>query len=456
MTTICIEAADEQNFHAYPQLLGLVAPSSVLRCRMVMKTTVVNLQPVVAPMSAAIELTILMPCLNEAETLATCIGKANDFLARSGTAGEVLIADNGSTDGSQDIARSLGARVVAVAIGGYGAALQGGIRAARGHYVIMGDSDDSYDFSALDPFLAELRRGAQLVMGNRFKGGIKPGAMPPLHRYLGNPVLTTVGRLFFRSPCGDFHCGLRGFSRDALLGLDLQGTGMEFASEMVVKATISGLRIAEVPTVLWPDGRSRPPHLRSWRDGWRHLRFLLLYSPRWLFFYPGVTMVGVGLLATLWLLPSPRTLAGVTLDVHTLLYACTLTFVGVQSMLFWVFAKIYGARERIVPPDPWFQDLIRIATIERGLVLSVALLLAGLLLGATALGLWTIHGYGPLSASETMRLVIPSATLILLAFQTAYSVFFISILDIRAKPVVPGTEPAFGTPVIQQPPTPAI
>jgi glycosyltransferase involved in cell wall biosynthesis len=266
-----------------------------------MRLATIRKQDVADPL----ELTILMPCLNEAETLAACIIKANAFLARSGMTGEVIIADNGSTDGSQEIARAHDARVVDIPMRGYGAALQGGIRAARGKYIIMGDSDDSYDFNALEPFVEKLRQGYQLVMGNRFLGGIMPGAMPPLHRYLGNPVLTAIGRLFFHSPCGDFHCGLRGFSRHAALMLDLQSTGMEFASEMVVKATVLKLTIAEVPTVLSPDGRSRPPHLRSWRDGWRHLRFLLVFSPRWLFLYPGFAMFAVGLLATFWLLPQP-------------------------------------------------------------------------------------------------------------------------------------------------------
>src|SRR5271165_1983666 len=269
-------------------------------------------------MSEACEFTILMPCLNEAETLANCISKARAFIARSGCTGEVVIADNGSTDGSEAIAEANGARVVHVVERGYGSALLGGIRAARGRYVIMGDSDDSYDFSDLDAFVDKLRDGHALVMGNRFKGGIKPGAMPPLHRYLGNPVLTTVGRIFFRSPCGDFHCGLRGFDRAAILGLDLQAPGMEFASEMVVKATIHNLNIAEVPTTLWPDGRTRPPHLRSWRDGWRHLRFLLLFSPRWLFLYPGIGLMVAGAIMMAWLLPAPRTIGGVTFGIHTL------------------------------------------------------------------------------------------------------------------------------------------
>src|SRR5690349_5248662 len=271
-------------------------------------------------MSTTPELTVLMPCLNESETLATCIQKAWRYIRRSGISGEVVVADNGSTDGSQNIARRHDAIVVDVPAKGYGSALIAGIRAARGRFVIMGDSDDSYDFAELDPFVQKLRGGSELVMGNRFKGGIKKGAMPPLHRYLGNPVLTSIGRLFFNSPCGDFHCGLRGFSRDAILRLDLQSPGMEFASEMVVKATLRGLDIAEVPTTLSPDGRSRPPHLRSWRDGWRHLRFLLLFSPAWLFLYPGFALFAGGLLTMLWLQPQSRSIGSVTLDVHTLFY----------------------------------------------------------------------------------------------------------------------------------------
>lgn len=378
------------------------------------------------------ELTILMPCLNEAETLVQCITKARAFLARSGVNGEVVIADNGSTDGSQALAEANGARVVHVPERGYGSALIHGIRAARGQYVIMGDSDDSYDFSALEPFVEKLRQGFQLVMGNRFLGGIKPGAMPPLHRYLGNPVLTTVGRIFFRSPCGDFHCGLRGFDRDAILKLDLQASGMEFASEMVVKATTHKLRLTEVPTTLSPDGRSRPPHLRSWRDGWRHLRFLLLFSPRWLFLYPGFAMFMAGVLAMLWLLPGPRTVANVTFDIHTLMYAAVAVVIGFQSVLFWVFAKIYGMREGIVPWDPWFRSLLRVASLENGLIVGGILLLIGVSLAIYALGSWDAGGFGALRPADTMRLVIPSATAILLGMHIAYGAFFISVLEIQA------------------------
>jgi len=382
----------------------------------------------------ACELTILMPCLNEAETLERCIRKARSFLIRSGIYGEVVIADNGSTDGSQGIAEAAGARVVPIRERGYGSALLGGIRAARGRYVVMGDSDDSYDFSLLDPFVAKLREGYELVMGNRFKGGILPGAMPPLHRYLGNPVLTAIGRVFFRSPCGDFHCGLRGFDRVAILALDLQAPGMEFASEMVVKATIRGLRITEVPTTLSPDGRSRPPHLKSWRDGWRHLRFLLLFSPRWLFLYPGFGLFVLGAVAMAWLLPHSRAVAGVQLDIHTLFYASLAVVVGFHSMLFWLFAHLYGMREGLVPrDDPRFQRLMQWMTLEYGLIAGGVLLTLGLALGMVALSNWGNAAFGALSPEATMRLVIPSGTAILLAFQTAYGAFFLSVLEIRAS-----------------------
>jgi glycosyltransferase involved in cell wall biosynthesis len=391
-------------------------------------------QPLSPPGAATdpCELTILMPCLNEAETLAICIAKAILYLRRSGVTGEVLIADNGSTDGSRDIAIAAGARVVAIEGRGYGRALLGGIQAARGRFVIMGDSDDSYDFSDLASFLAKLREGHALVMGNRFKGGIKPGAMPPLHRYLGNPVLTAIGRIFFRSPCGDFHCGLRGFDRAAILDLDLQAPGMEFASEMVVKATIHGLTIREVPTTLFPDGRSRAPHLRSWRDGWRHLRFLLLFSPRWLFLYPGLGLLLTGVLAMAWLLPAPRVVLGVTFDIHTLFYASLAVVVGFHSALFYVFARLYGMREGLAPPDPRFLRWTGTLTLEAGLLAGLALLVVGLALAVIALSAWTETAFGVLSPEYAMRLVIPSGTCILLAFQTAYGAFFLSVLELRS------------------------
>ncbi len=384
-------------------------------------------------MSAGVELSIVMPCLNEAATLGNCIAKARAFLSSNAVAGEIVVADNGSTDGSQAIARSLGARVVDVAERGYGSALLGGIRAARGTYVIMGDSDDSYDFSALAGFLDRLRAGDELVMGNRFLGGIEPGAMPALHRYLGNPVLSAIGRAFFHSPVRDFHCGLRGFRREATLALDLQAPGMEFASEMVVKATIKGLAVSEVPTTLSPDGRGRPSHLRSWRDGWRHLRFLLLFSPRWLFFYPGCVLFLIGLAVMAWLLPGPRQVGPVAFDIHTLFYASLAVVVGYQTMLYWMFARIYGAREGIVPSDPWFRSIVGIYTLEAGLLCGGLLTLAGISLGAYAVGAWSAEDFGALAATAAMRFVIPSGTLILLGFQTASSGFFISLLEIRAR-----------------------
>ena len=385
------------------------------------------------PIEETLELSIVMPCLNEAETLATCIRKAQSFLSRAGVVGEVIIADNGSTDGSPGIAASLGARVVSVAAKGYGSALRGGIEAARGRYVIMGDADDSYDFAALAPFVERLRAGDQLVMGNRFRGGIAPGAMPPLHRYLGNPVLTSIGRLFFGSPCGDFHCGLRGFEREAILGLELRTTGMEFASEMVVRATLNDLRIAEVPTTLSKDGRNRPPHLRSWRDGWRHLRFLLMYSPRWLFLYPGLLLMGVGLGLGGWLLPAPRTIGGVELDVHTLLYTAMAVVIGFQAVLFAVFAKVFVIREGLLPPDRRLNRLFDVITLEVGLMVGLLLLLAGV--GGTlySIGLWGERNFGPLDPREVMRGAIPSGMALILGSQTLLSSFFLSILGLKRQ-----------------------
>lgn len=385
------------------------------------------------PIEENLELSIVMPCLNEAETLATCIRKAQSFLSVAGIAGEVVIADNGSTDGSPDIAASLGARVVNVEAKGYGSALRGGIEAARGRFVIMGDADDSYDFAALTPFVERLRAGDQLVMGNRFRGGIAPGAMPSLHRYLGNPVLTSIGRLFFGSPCGDFHCGLRGFEREAILGLGLRTTGMEFASEMVVRATLDELRIVEVPTTLSKDGRNRPPHLRSWRDGWRHLRFLLMYSPRWLFLYPGLLLMGVGLGLGGWLLPGPRRVGGVELDVHTLLYTAMAVVIGFQAVLFAVFTKVFVIREGLMPPDQRLDRLFNVVTLEVGLTLGLLLLLGGV--GGTlySIGLWDQQNFGPLNPREVMRGAIPSGMALILGSQILLSSFFLSILGLKRQ-----------------------
>jgi glycosyltransferase involved in cell wall biosynthesis len=377
------------------------------------------------------ELSILMPCLNEAETLEICIKKALKSLENLKVNGEVVIADNGSTDGSPEIAASLGARVVHVAEKGYGSALQGGIKAARGKYIIMGDADDSYDFTNLGPFLEKLRAGYDLVMGNRFKGGIAPNAMPPLHKYLGNPVLTGIGRLFFRSPCGDFHCGLRGFSKAAIQRLDLRTTGMEFASETVVKASLHGLRITEVPTTLSRDGRNRPPHLRSWRDGWRHLRFLLLYSPRWLFLYPGLLLMLIGSVVSGWLLVGPRVVDGITLDVHTFLYAAIAIVIGYQTVIFAIFTKVFAITERLLPEDPRLKTLFRYIKLETGIVAGALLLAAGIGLSVYALSFWSSTSFGPLDPSRTLRLVIPAVTLIALGLQTVLSSFFLSILGLE-------------------------
>jgi glycosyltransferase involved in cell wall biosynthesis len=377
------------------------------------------------------ELSILMPCLNEAETLATCIKKAQKALDDLNVNGEVVIADNGSTDGSPEIAASLGARVIHVAEKGYGSALLGGIKAARGKYIIMGDADDSYDFTNLGPFLEKLRAGYELVMGNRFKGGIAPNAMPPLHKYLGNPVLTGIGRLFFRSPCGDFHCGLRGFSKAAIQRLDLRTTGMEFASETVVKASLHGLRITEVPTTLSVDGRNRPPHLRSWRDGWRHLRFLLLYSPRWLFLYPGLLLMVVGAVVSGWLLVGPRVVDGITLDVHTFLYAAMAIVIGYQTVIFAIFTKVFAITEGLLPEDPRLKTLFNYIRLETGIVAGALLLAAGIGLSIYALSFWGAHSFGSLDPSQTLRLVIPAVTLLALGLQTVLSSFFLSILGLE-------------------------
>ncbi|RJL33607.1 glycosyltransferase family 2 protein [Bailinhaonella thermotolerans] len=372
-----------------------------------------------------------MPCLNEAETVETCVRKAIACMKEHGIDGEVVIADNGSTDGSQQLARDAGARVVHIEAKGYGNALIGGIRAARGRYVIMGDADDSYDFTALMPFVEQLRDGADLVMGNRFKGGIAPGAMPPLHRYLGNPVLSFVGRLFFPSKIGDFHCGLRGFRRDSILKLGLQTGGMEFASEMVVKATLQGLDVREVPTTLSPDGRSRPPHLRSWRDGWRHLRFLLLYSPRWLFFIPGLAMMIVGLLASAALVTGPVTIGALAFDVDTLVGTAALVVIGFQAVLFALFTKVYAAEEGFLPEDKRVRRLVDIMTLEKGLIIGGLLALAGLAGLVASLFHWQVNNFGELNPRWSLRLVVPSATALIMSFQTIFAALFISILGIR-------------------------
>jgi glycosyltransferase involved in cell wall biosynthesis len=386
---------------------------------------------------ADLALTILMPCLNEAETLAFCVRQAVTAIRDSDIAGEVLVADNGSTDGSQAIAVAEGARIVDVPTRGYGAALIAGIESARGKYILMADADASYHFEHLPRFLPKLDQGYDLVMGNRFAGAIEPGAMPPLHRYLGNPVLSAIGQIFFKIPVRDFHCGLRAFRRDSVLALNLRTTGMEFASEMVVKASLAGLRMTEVPTTLSPDGRNRPPHLRSWRDGWRHLRFLLLYSPRWLFFYPGLAALVAGLIFSAALLPGPLALrfAGGThtLDVDSLTYALGLVLIGAHITVFAVSAKVFGTQEGFLPPNPQFERLFKIVTLETGLLFGCFLLLAGAAILAYALYLWHAAGFGQLSPTRMLRLTLPSATLFMLGVEVIFASFFLSLLGLNRR-----------------------
>jgi glycosyltransferase involved in cell wall biosynthesis len=383
--------------------------------------------------SSEVEFSIVMPCLNEAETLAVCIEKARRSLGELNCVGEIIVADNGSTDGSQQIAASLGARVVQVETKGYGSALLGGIAAARGRYVIMGDADDSYDFANLRPFVEKLREGYELVMGNRYKGGIRPGAMPPLHQYFGNPLLSGIGRIFFHSPCGDFQCGLRSFRKEAIERLDLRTTGMEFASEMVVKATLRNLRVAEVPTTLSPDGRNRPPHLRTWHDGWRYLRFLLLYSPRWLFLYPGLALILLGLVTGLLILPGPLTFGSIHFDIHTLLYAAMAVVIGFQAVTFALFTKVFAISEGLLPEDARLNRLLRWINLELGLMVGALLLFFGLGTSVYALSGWGALAFGALDPFRVMRMIIPAVTALVLGCQIILSSFFLSVLRLRRR-----------------------
>jgi glycosyltransferase involved in cell wall biosynthesis len=381
-----------------------------------------------------IEVSILMPCLNEAETIGTCIKKAASFLARSKIHGEILIADNGSTDGSVQLAERLGARVVHVASRGYGAALRHGIEAARGHFVIMGDSDDSYNFSELDGFIAKLRDGFDLVMGNRFHGGIAPGAMPPLHRYFGNPALSFVGRTFFKMNIGDFYCGLRGFRKDSLLRLGLISSGMEFALEMVVRSGLAQLKIAEVPTTLSPDGRSRPPHLRTWRDGWRSIRFFLLFSPRWLFLYPGMALVLLGLAASSLLLLGPLPIGPhVSVDLHTLVVAAMATIAGLQTISFAIIARRYAASRGFLPKSPRLEKRAQLFTLEHALVVALVLAVLGMAGVAWCVVQWVTVDFGPLEYGLVMRVLIVSMTMLVIAVQLSFTAFLAAFLDIPAR-----------------------
>jgi hypothetical protein len=387
-------------------------------------------RPAEGPTASPLELTILMPCLNEAETISTCVAKAKSFLARAGIAGEVLIADNGSSDGSVALAQRDGARVIAVAERGYGAALRAGVAAARGRFVVMGDADDSYDFSDLDPFIAKLREGCDLVIGNRFAGGIAPGAMPFLHRYLGNPVLSFIGRAFFHAKIGDFHCGLRGFRRDAILGLDLRSSGMELASEMVVRAAMVNLTIAEVPTRLAVDGRSRPPHLRTWHDGWRHLRFLLMFSPRWLFLYPGLALMALGALGVAVLFPGPLMIsADFGLDDHTFLVSAIAVLVGVQVAGFGVIARHFATAHALLPRSRPLAALLSVISLERGLMIAAGVVCAGVAGVGWSLWQWALVDFGPLTAPVVMRVLTFALVLIAIGVQQAFTFFLLGVID---------------------------
>jgi hypothetical protein len=386
-------------------------------------------------MSSEMELTILMPCLNEAETLEVCIAKAIQYLRDSSIDGEVLVSDNGSSDGSREIAERVGARVVATLAKGYGSALLNGIDNARGNYIIMGDADDSYDFSKLDEFVKCLRNGADLVMGNRFAGGIMPGAMPPLHRYVGNPVLSKIGRVFFKSTIGDFHCGLRGFRKSSIQQLNLISSGMEFASEMVVKATTMGLRVEEVPTILHPDGRSRHPHLRTWRDGWRHLRFMLLYSPRWLFLYPGYLTFGIGFAMAARLSTGSMTVGTVVFDINTLLVSVATGVIGYQSLWFAILSRAFASREGLLLPEHRVRRFRNSFSLEKLIVLSFGFFLVGLAGLIFATGQWRSSDWGPLDPVSSLRSVIPSVGIMVIAAQTALGAALLSVFSL-GKPTI--------------------
>jgi glycosyltransferase involved in cell wall biosynthesis len=380
-----------------------------------------------------ITLSILMPCLNEARTLGTCIAKAQNFLARQNFPGEIIVADNGSTDGSQQIAESLGARVVTVSDRGYGNVLKAGIKAARGKFVIIGDSDDSYDFMSLDGFVQQLEAGYDLVVGNRFAGGIKEGAMPPLHRYFGNPLLTAIGRLLFKSPVNDFNCGLRGFRRDAIVPLGLTSSGMEFALEMIVKSTLGHLRITEVPTMLHPDGRGRSPHLRSWRDGWRSLRFYLLFSPEGLFLYPGLALAMISGITSLILFFTDIKIGSVVFAQHTLIVSCALTVVGIQSVFFWTFAKAVAIQRQLVLPDSAFKMVRPLFDLERCLVIGGLLVLGGVVIAVYALCYWYSLSFGPVQGDLLIMVVCAASVLMSIGFQLIFSAFLMLLLDQPSK-----------------------
>ena len=377
------------------------------------------------------ELTILMPCLNEAETLAICIRKAKKFLSENNIDGEVLISDNGSTDGSQDIAKAEGARVVSTDIKGYGSALINGTKNAYGKYVIMGDADDSYDFLHLMPFVEKLREGYDLVMGDRFAGGIEEGAMPWSHKYIGNPVLSFIGRLFYKSKIRDFHCGLRGYNRESMLNLRLQTTGMEYASEMVVKSELNGLKIAEVPTTLSKDGRSRPPHLRSFRDGWRHLKFLLMYAPNWLLLYPGFIFLILGLVLGGTIVVDKITINNINFSIHTLLYCACLIIIGLSIMQMYLIVKVYAYNHNFLPKKQtdWNHKIRE----DRIIAIGAGIVILGIVLSIIAVETWKASSMGDLNAEQTMRIVIPAVLCLIVGFQSIFTGFIVGVMKIRTE-----------------------
>jgi glycosyltransferase involved in cell wall biosynthesis len=395
-----------------------------------------------------LEVSILMPCLNEAETIGRCVDRARESIAKMDLHAEIVVADNGSTDGSVQIALAHGAKVALVEERGYGAAIRGGVAASSGRYIIMGDADESYDFGEISPILERLRAGDDLVMGNRFAGGIETGAMPWSHRWIGNPVLSLAGRIFFSSQVRDFHCGLRGFTVDAFRRMRLHTTGMEFASEIVVKASLASMKISEVPISLHKDGRSRPPHLRTWRDGWRHLRFLLLFCPRWLFLIPGLALMVSGSAMTLWLLGGTRQVGPVGLDIHTMLVSGVLALSGYQLVIFAAFIKIFGMRAGFLPLGRRMESFFRVATLEKGLLLGAVLALAGLAVVLIAVVSWGRSGYGALDPVSTMRPLIVAVLLIAGGVQTLFASFVLSMLGIQENIVTPSPvvlEPHRGT-----------
>ena len=382
------------------------------------------------------EVSVVIPCLNEADTLASCLGKAKRALQQAGIAGEIIVADNGSGDGSQAIARQFGARLINVREKGYGSALMSGIVAARGKFIVMGDADDSYDFLEIPKFVEKLRDGFDIVQGCRLPAGggkIVRGAMPFLHRVWGNPMFSFLARWWFKSPLHDVYCGLRGFRKDIYPILDQRCTGMEFATEMIIKASLSGAKIVEVPITLHPDGRkNRAPHLRTFRDGWRTIRLFFICSPRWLFLVPGVILVALGIAGYGMAMPGV-TVREVTFDAHTLLFASLAILCGYQSVVFAIFTKTFAISEGLLPEDPRMSRFFRIMNLERGLFIALLALVSGIGLLLAAINQWRLSDFGHLDYAKTMRLVVPGATLTALGFQTILSSFFVSILGMRRR-----------------------